>query len=59
MVSMGAVYVFSEIVHPVLFYDPTLRTTVLAFLPRMLTSIVCALYLCVAWVISAVILFCV
>eukprot|EP01032_Pedospumella_encystans_P016506 gene16506-18833_t len=59
MVSMGAVYVFCEIVHPILFYDPVQRTTMLAFLPRMLTSIVCALYLCVAWVISAAILFCI
>ena len=56
VVSMAAVFVFGEIVHPVLFFDPALRTTALPFLPRMLTSLVCALYLCAAWAVSAVLL---
>jgi hypothetical protein len=58
---MAAVFVFSELVHPFLFLDasagPGKEVLLLAFLPRMLTSLVCALYLCAAWVVSAIVLY--
>jgi hypothetical protein len=55
---MAVVFLFSELVHPVLFRVTTAvgdPEVLLPFLPRMLTSVVCAVYLSVAWVLSLVI----
>lgn len=56
---MVVVFLFAEVVHPVLFRvrddDGDVTTVLLPFLPRLLTSVVCALYLAVAWVLSLVI----
>lgn len=54
---MAAVFAFSEVLHPVLFFDAALGAPALPFLPRMLTSLVCALYLCAAWAVSGLVLF--
>jgi hypothetical protein len=55
---MAVVFLFSELLHPILFRVTTAAgdpEVLLPFLPRMLTSVVCAVYLFVAWVLSLVI----
>jgi hypothetical protein len=55
---MAVVFLFSELLHPILFRVTTAvgdPEVLLPFLPRLLTSVVCAVYLFVAWVLSLVI----
>jgi flagellar biosynthesis protein FliQ len=53
---MLALFAFSEVLHPLLFLDSTTQEVRLPFLPRLLTSVVCGLYLFVAWMLSALVL---
>jgi uncharacterized membrane protein YbhN (UPF0104 family) len=56
LVSMVALFAFTEVLHPVLFLDATSQEVRLPFLPRLLTSVVCGLYLFAAWGLSALVL---
>jgi hypothetical protein len=53
---MVVVFIFSEVLHPWLFVNRSTGEVMLPFLPRLLTSVVCAVYLSVAWIISGLIL---
>jgi flagellar biosynthesis protein FliQ len=53
---MLALFAFSEVLHPLLFLDAATQEVRLPFLPRLLTSVVCGLYLLVAWMLSALVL---
>lgn len=54
LAAMLGVYLFAELAHPLLFYSPSTGELLLPFLPRMLTSVVCAVFLFLAWLLAAV-----
>lgn len=49
IVTLAGLFMFSEVLHPLLFYDHKTGITKLEFLPLLLTSCVCAVVLCWTW----------